>query len=111
MLDENKPGKYFGEISLLSNLRRTATAYAVKDTVTGWISKDNFTSLMEENKDLKKILVQHMYDYNDNLIKFLRTMVKNVGVFRKLSDETAKAIVFLLRERTAPKGSVILRLG
>ena len=110
-INEKIKGQYFGEIGLLTNLRRTASIFALKNTLTGFIPKDDFNCLMRENKNLRINLVENLSNYNDNLIKFFRTMVKNVNLFRKLSDDSIRAIVFLLRDSKASKGNLVLRLG
>lgn len=64
-INELKTGNYFGEVSLLTNLRRTATIYTLFPTITGWIASNDFKSLMEENADLKSNLMNKVQDYDD----------------------------------------------
>ena len=35
-------GKYFGELSLLTNERRTATCFALEKVSCGWIANEDF---------------------------------------------------------------------
>ena len=101
LINELKVGDYFGEISLLTNLRRTATVYSLLQTTVGWIATEDFNNLINENPDLKSPLMRKIDKYNDNFIKFLRTMVKNVNQLRKVSMNSIRAIVYLLKDRSA----------
>ena len=55
---ELRPGDYFGEVSLLTNLRRTASIFTGKDfnLTCGKIETEHFMSLLSENPELKSFL-------------------------------------------------------
>lgn len=110
-INELKIGNYFGELSLLTNLRRTATCYTYNETTTGWISSYDFNRLMKENPDLKNLLTKKLYKYKDNHIRLLLTMLKNVPRLRKITMSSLRALAFLMRDQMAYQGTVILRLG
>jgi CRP-like cAMP-binding protein len=50
------PGKFFGEMSLLTGERRSATVTAVQDTEVGVIDKDNFARVLTANPDIAQTL-------------------------------------------------------
>jgi CRP-like cAMP-binding protein len=110
-INELKMGDYFGELSLLTNLRRTSTIYTLASTTCGFIENDDFEVLMKQNSELKATLLQKIYSYKDNYIKFLITMVKNVPQLRRLQTRSLRTLVHILRSYTAPAGSSILRTG
>ena len=110
-INELKVGNYFGELSLLTNLRRTATCYTYNETTTGWISSGDFNRLMDENPDLKNLLTSKLFKYKDNHVRLLLTMLKNVPRLRKITMHSLRALMFLMRDATAYEGTVILRLG
>lgn len=97
-INELKVGNYFGELSLLTNLRRTATCYTYNETTTGWIAPEDFNRLMKENPDLKNLLTRKLYKYKDNHIRLLLTMLKNVPRLRKITMSSLRALAFLMRD-------------
>ena len=72
-------GDYFGEISLLTNLRRTTSIFSSKDMnlTCGKIHTDDFMNLLTENPELKNHLKSHIDKYSDKNFKFLWLMLKN----------------------------------
>ena len=57
------PGEYFGEMSLLLNMPRTATArVSAPDTQLISINAGNFDAIMRENPDIVMALLRTMAD-------------------------------------------------
>jgi hypothetical protein len=110
-INELQMGNYFGELSLLTNLRRTATIYSISATTCGWIETEDFHSLVHQNSDIKAVLVKNLNKYKDSHIKFLITMVKNVPQLRRMQIPSLRALAFILRDQAAPADSPILRTG
>src|SRR5678815_5611805 len=46
------PGDFFGELSLLANLRRTATAVATADTTLLTVRRETFALMMQDELDV-----------------------------------------------------------
>ena len=57
-----KEGDFFGELSLLGNEKRSASATAVNDSILLEISQDSFQHLLMENFDLSKNLLSSLAD-------------------------------------------------
>ncbi|XP_067942223.1 cAMP-dependent protein kinase type II regulatory subunit-like [Watersipora subatra] len=47
-------GKYFGELALLDNSKRTASIYAIGDVKCGFLSRDSFERLLGPCRDIMK---------------------------------------------------------
>lgn len=79
--------------------------------ICGKISKDDFVELVTTNVDFKSRLYRTINSYKDKYFKFLLTMVRNVFAFRQIPTETLRNVVYKLKEKSAHKGSIILRTG
>ena len=104
-------GDIFGEISLITKLRRTASVFSTTKVTTGFIPKKKFRKLLQANHEFRYQMSKYMHSYNDRMNKFLRTMIKNVPAFRTMSISSVKDIAFCLRNLTAPANECILRKG
>lgn len=78
VINELNQGRYFGEISLLSNLKRTSNVYSVSNCFIGAIDKRRFLKLVHENTELWQSLTNRLNKYNDGHIRRILLMIKNV---------------------------------
>ena len=53
IINELNEGKFFGEIGLLSNLRRTCSIYSINQCFCAVIPKQDFSFLLDNNPSLK----------------------------------------------------------
>ena len=104
-------GDIFGEISLITKLRRTASVFSSSKVTTGFVPKKKFKKVLDDNHELRYEMKKYMHSYNDKMSKFLRTMIKNVPAFRTVSIMSIKEIAYSLRNLTAPSNECILRKG
>ncbi|CDW86569.1 voltage-gated ion channel superfamily [Stylonychia lemnae] len=111
IINELKQGDYFGEISIITNLKKTCSVYSVNNLICGLIPKKDLLDLILANADFKSRLMQRMNLYKDNFFKFITTMIRNVGAFRIIPNHVVKSIIFKLSERKYLKHSYILRMG
>ena len=92
IIRELHPGDYFGEISLLTNLRRTTSIFSGKEMnlTCGKIETDDFMALLSENPELKAFLKMQIDRYSDKNFKFLWIMLKNQPFLRHASKESIR---------------------
>lgn len=62
-----KEGEFFGELSILDNEKRSASATAVSDSVLLEISQSSFQQIMIDNFDLAKNLISALAERIRNL--------------------------------------------
>lgn len=60
-------GQFFGELSLMLGIPRTATVRALEDTILFVINKNGFERLLHENPDLSEVIVHELGKYQDEL--------------------------------------------
>ena len=90
-------GEYFGEIGMLTNLKRTATIVANEHTTLSGVSREVFNQCAEHFPTIYHGFKDRLTGYNDFNMEFRSRMVRNVPYFRDLSDEIIQKIVYLLR--------------
>ena len=90
-------GNYFGEVALMTNLRRTCSIYSVNNCYFGLIEKKTFIQLVENNFDLKYSLMNKINSYKDELFNNLTIMINNVPAFRNLPKTCIRKIVQRLK--------------
>jgi len=66
IVNELKTGDCFGEISLLTQFKRTATVYTISPTICCRVGKQEFLELVEAHSDLKNKLLKKITDYQDH---------------------------------------------
>jgi hypothetical protein len=64
-INELKVGGYFGEISLMTNLKRTCSVFAINNVIVGMVSKKDFKQLTESSTDLRNRVYNKMATYKD----------------------------------------------
>jgi len=102
---------YFGEIALMTNLRRTSTVISINNCFCGVISRKKFKELLSSNIDLKHSLMQKIQSYKDSGFTYLNSILKNVPYFRFLKSETIKKIIFKLKEFRMSEDQKLLATG
>ena len=66
---ELEKGSYFGEISLMTNMKVTATVFASHFLTCGQIDKRKFLNIVKHSAELKKRLLIHIQEYKDPLFR------------------------------------------
>ena len=106
-----KEGSYFGEISMMTNLRRTSSVYTVSNCFFGVIDKDTFKGIVNANMDIKYSLQNKINSYKDEGYQQNIIMIKNVPQFRLLSSKCIRKIVNKLHPIKYISNQKILQTG
>ncbi|MCA1995401.1 MAG: mechanosensitive ion channel, partial [Coleofasciculus sp. S288] len=64
-----KAGQFFGELSLMLGIPRTATVRALEDTILFVINNQGFKKLLQEHPELAEVIVQEFGNHQDELAK------------------------------------------
>lgn len=73
------PGEYFGEMAILLNEKRNASAHAVENTTLLSINKDGFMGLLQNNSNISSKIDKLLADRNEELI-LRETMISSAGI-------------------------------
>ena len=111
IINELSEGAYFGEVALMTNLRRTSSVISVSLTVCGVISKAELEDQLDSNQDFRLRMEARLENYRDAYFKFLVTMVRNVFCFRAINSVVLRQFVYNFHEKWYNKGHIVLRTG
>jgi len=104
-------GKYFGEVALITKLKRTATAKAEDYTTLAYIDRENFQEIEIEFPQVYLNFKRMIREYRDHDFQFRRNMIKNVPYFKNLDDEFIEEIVYLLKPHRYDSSTTIIKYG
>jgi hypothetical protein len=104
-------GSYFGEIALVTNLKRTATVKAVDYTTLAYLTRENFNDIQKEFPQVYLNFKNAIRNYTDKDFEFRRSMIKNTPYFRNLDSDIIDEIVYLLRPNRYDPGTTIIKFG
>lgn len=99
------PGSFFGESGALSGNPRTATLLATEPSLLLEIPRQAFLDLYQENPSFKKYIDQYY------IARAVHTYVRQVEIFKDLTEEQFDVIQEVARLRRYPAGTVIVRQG
>jgi len=83
-INELKIGGYFGEIALMTKLKRTCSVFAINNVIVGTVSKEDFIQLTETSTDFKHRVFNKIAMYKDQMWKSLIVMLRNLGPMRNV---------------------------
>ena len=95
-------GDYFGEIALLGEVPRTASCRATTPVETWVLNKRDFNQIVRRHLDLPEKL--------DRAVANM-TMLKRMPLFRELTYKQINSISSMLKSKTVPAQTVIIRQG
>lgn len=91
-----KTGEFFGELSLMLDIPRTATVKAVEDTILFVINRQGFQTLLKQSPQLSEIIIHELSERKQELSK-REEKLRKLGL---LDDETKnKNLVKWIRKR------------
>lgn len=70
-----RPGSHFGEVALLTDSPRSATARALNYVTLGVLTSDGLQSILQFHPNLTNVLKLHMHKYNDRYKAFKLRMI------------------------------------
>lgn len=104
-------GSYFGEIAMVTNLKRTTTVKAVDYTTLAYLTRDNFIDIKKEFPQVYLNFKYNIKKYTDSDFEFRRNMIRNTPYFRNLDKDIIDEIVYLLRPNRYDPGTTIIKYG
>lgn len=110
-LDTLGEGCYFGEVALVTELKRTASIQATKVTYCMSINRDNFTIMEDNFPHLVDEMKMRVRTYNDPKMVFRRNALRNVPWLRRCDDNTIKHVLEKVDIRRYGEGGIILKKG
>ena len=87
-----KQGNIFGEVALIQNCKRTATVKTNNFSLVASLNKKDFKELSYQYKGFVPKLKQKMKSYDDNLKRFLISIVKIIPFMNDLPIEVEEMI-------------------
>ena len=118
-----REGNYFGEVALITRLKRTASVRAVKNCTLSTMSRQvlndarreypqiflSLRSRLNVYDDEKKAKALGVYDDFD--FKFRRRMILNIPYLKTITPEIVQDIICLMRPRRFDAGTTIVKRG
>ena len=86
MINSLSEGKYFGEIGLITNLKRTATVISTDYCTLSSMSKKVLQTARQEYPIIYTKLKEQISQYQDFDFNFRKKMVKNIPYFRNVDN-------------------------
>ena len=91
-----KPGKFFGELSLMLGIPRTASIRALEETILFAINNKGFEKLLHEYPELSEVIVQELGKHKEELSQ-RQKQLRELGLVD--ADEDDKNPVIWVRKR------------
>jgi CRP-like cAMP-binding protein len=104
-------GSYFGEVAIVTNLKRTTTVKAFEYTTLAYLTRENFADIRKEFPQVYLNFKYNIKQYTDTDFEFRRNMIKNTPYFRNLDKEIIDEIVYLLRPNRYDPNTTIIKYG
>ena len=106
-----KDGVVFGEISLLTKLKRTATAISTDYSNCAYLEKEDVDLVQENFPHIAKQFKDKIKDYRDEKMNFRKLMIRNIHYLKELNDNIINEIICNLSVKRYAKGATILKSG
>jgi CRP-like cAMP-binding protein len=74
-------GDHFGEIGMIFGCKRTATIISRNYNTMATISHQSYLDLMNEIPQYYKVLLRHVYNYEDPMKVFMKSMITKIPYF------------------------------
>ena len=109
VVNELDGGKYFGEISLLTNLPTTCSIHTVSNTLCATLSKQYLEKYFSDYIDSQQIMLNLMHKYNDPFFKTLHRIIKNIPKLSFLDYDSVRSMVFMMSKHHTSVNKTIIK--
>ncbi|CDW82933.1 cyclic nucleotide-binding protein [Stylonychia lemnae] len=106
-----KEGQFFGEVALLTKLKRTASLKSSEFTNCAYMNKDDLKTMEHYYPHIVQQFKDKIREYSDPKMHFRRLMIKNLHFLRNMSDEIVNEIICCLEVKRFSAGSDIIKIG
>ena len=106
-----REGQFFGEVALLTKLKRSATLKAADYSNCAYLTKKDIKKLEQNFPHIVQQFRDKIKDYSDPKMHFRRLMIRNLHYLRTVDDEIINEIICCLQVQRFAKGSNILKSG
>jgi CRP-like cAMP-binding protein len=104
-------GSQFGEVSLISSCKRTATVECLNYCILAQLSSLHFKEMCKLFPDVLKKMKEKRSTYNDMWKQFLRRLVLDIPYFKNLESNTIEELIYSLVLETHNEDDVIKKSG
>lgn len=104
-------GDIFGEIGMLTNLRRTCSVVTQDTCVFQTLSSESMQEIKEMFPSIFERIYGNMFSYNDEDMTRRRQFVENIPYLRGLDPESITEIAYLMRQLIFEEGDLVLGKG
>lgn len=104
-----KPGDHFGEVSLIYDCARTATATSRNYSTLGKISRDLVHQIQSDNPGFITHLKSFLYKYNDPNKKFITNALKKIDYCNNIKKDALTEILYSFNKVTHKAGHILFK--
>ena len=104
-------GDYFGEVALVTSLKRTATVKAVTQTYCMKLDRSKFNILQQNFPHIVDEMKQRIRSFKDPKMVFRRKALANIPWLRRVSDTVIKHVLEQVEILRLGNGGTILKRG
>jgi CRP-like cAMP-binding protein len=110
-IDILSPGAMFGEISIISNCKRTATIQSLNYCTCATLTEGQIKDITRKYPEVYSKLRARRKEYNDCWKRFLRKLILSVEYFRRCKPETIEELIYSMRQEYVESNKVIFKAG
>jgi CRP-like cAMP-binding protein len=94
VINELGEGSYFGEISLITLLKRTSSVLSsIGKTTCGYLTLESFNLMIDIYPDIHEKFIAKTITYHDDFFKTREWMIRSLGDFRKLRKDYIRKFI------------------
>ena len=111
MIDILSSGTIFGEIGVLTKLRRTTTVIARETCIFQTLHYETVNLIKQKYPEIFNRMYEGMANYEDEEMFQRRQFVQNIPYFRNLDHKHLAKIVLMMRPKMYEYGDLIIGAG